>query len=75
MIDLEGPHTQPSRALNRAEETAVRMQEEPAAALGELQTFAKRVRAALLLHLTAGTGAPSDALKGLISAWFADVLQ
>eukprot|EP00040_Diaphanoeca_grandis_P044121 m.11356 g.11356 ORF g.11356 m.11356 type:complete len:942 (-) comp8775_c0_seq1:102-2927(-) len=77
MIDLEGPATRPSMALNRAEETSVRMQQNPESAQAELKAFPTQLKTALLLHLnaTAAQGAPSSSLQHLMSAWFIDILR
>lgn len=71
-IDDERKSTQGSMALNRLEETAVRMANNPATAAAELAAYHTRVSAAVQLHTSATVGAPTLALKTQMAAWLGE---
>ena len=68
-VDDERKATKASQALNRLEETAVRMANDPAGAAAELAAYPARLAAAVRLHTHATVGAPTPELQTLMGAW------
>ena len=68
-IDDERKATKGSQALNRLEETAVRMANDPASAAAELAAYPARLADTVRLHTRAAVGAPTPELQALMAAW------